>query len=166
MFILSLYVYQEPRRANAYADMKIIKEIDFKKLDDSAQRANNWLVIKSRRNKYFVLTRFKTAKTEGKTIISATKQMNTILNILLKFLDSGDWFLTDSRNNKMTANTLTKHIVNIFKSTKKRISVNMLRHIYTTEHSEAKNINLKRLKEQAHKMGHSIETHIEYIKKD
>ena len=92
--------------------------------------------------------------------------MNSALNILLRFLDGGDWFLTDSRNNKMTANTLTKHIVNIFKSTKKRISVNMLRHMWSTEHSEAKNIDYKKLKEQAHKMGHSIETHIEYIKKD
>ena len=162
--LLSLYVYQAPRRA-VYSDMKIITEAEYKKLTTDEKRENNWLVVnKKNRKKYFILTRFKTEKSQGISKINISKSMSRVLNLLLRFRDSGDWLLTNTKGNKMTANTLTKNLVRIFKPTGKRISINMLRHLYATNHSPAKNINFSKLKQEADNMGHSVEQHIKYIK--
>lgn len=164
--LLALYVYQAPRRA-VYADMKIITEAEYKGLTNDEKRQNNWLVVnKKNRKKYFILTKFKTEKSQGLSRIEISKKMSRVLNLLLRFLNTGDWLLTNKQGNKMSANILTKHLVRIFKPTGKRISINMLRHLYATKHSPAKNVNLEKLKEEADKMGHSVEQHIKYIKKD
>lgn len=163
--LLSLYVYQPPRRA-VYANMKIITETEYKELDNDQRRENNWLVVnKKTRKKYFILTVFKTEKTQGLSRIEISTKMSKVFNIVLRFLDTGDWLLTNRSEKRMNENTLTKHLVRILSPTGKRISVNLLRHLYASNKSPAKNVDLEKLTAEAQKMGHSIATHIAYIKK-
>ena len=73
-----------------------------------------------------------------------------------------DSLLFNSKNEPMTANGLGKELKKTFESSGKNISVNMLRHIYISEKYPNKDDEKK---EDAQKMGHSIEMQGKYSKK-
>jgi len=167
--IASLYLLQPPRRSE-YATMKLIKEKPYFKLTSEQKKDNNWLVVKSRNTKYFVFTRFKTDKSENKKHHGDLKKeispaLNSILNLWLRH-NTGEWLLYDNRGNKMSNNNIVKALQRIFSPTGKIISVSMIRHIYKSEKGEGRKINLKKLKQEAKDMGHSVDTSLEYVKKD
>jgi len=64
----------------------------------------------------------------------------------------------------MSNNNLVKNIQKIFSGTGKKISVTMLRHIFTSEKGVLKDIDPVKLHEEAKKSSHSVKRHIEYIK--
>jgi|TARA_Y100000296_G_C5177222_1_gene260802 hypothetical protein len=124
--IISLYLLQAPRRSE-YADVKIINENKYFKMSSEKRKKNNWLVVKSRNTKYFVFTK------KAEIVVHLSSSLNSIINLWLKH-NSGEWLLYDYRNNKMSSNNIVKALQRIFKPLGKNVSVNMIRHIFKTEH--------------------------------
>jgi hypothetical protein len=161
--VASLYLLHEPRR-NSYANMKIINNKDYNKLSDGEKKDNNYLVIVSRNKKFFSLGNYKTSKKYGVQEIPIKKELNTVLNLWLKFNDS-EYLLLNSRGQKMTTNGLTKFLQKTFEPTGKKISSTMLRHIFLSEEFDPE--VYKKMKETAEAMGHSVAEQQEvYVKKD
>jgi len=145
-----------------YAPMKIIKEEDFKKLDDEEKAENNYLVLRSRNKKYFHFGEYKTAKKYGENQIPVGKKLNSVLNIWLR-VNPTDHLLLNSKGEPQSANGLGKYISKVFEPTGKNISVNMLRHIYISEKYPKEKLDEK--ESDAKKMGHSVEMQGKYSKK-
>tara|TARA_Y100000034_G_C6898499_1_gene414801 strand:+ start:612 stop:1601 length:990 start_codon:yes stop_codon:yes gene_type:complete len=171
LVIASLYLLSTPRRCE-YADTKIVKAVIFNKMEEEKRQENNWLVVQSRNRKFFYFTKnnYKTGRTYGNRKVLISKKLNTILNLWLKYNDEetkpNRWLLYGSNGGKMTCNNIGKHISRIFTITGRRISVNLLRHIYATEVT-MKDINLEQIEnviEKAKDMGHCALMHIEYCK--
>lgn len=159
----SLYIYEEnpPVRLD-YGNMKIIKSPEYEDLTEDEKEDNNYLVVKSRNNKFFHFGDYKTSKNYGTKKITVGKKLNSVLNIWLKF-NKTDEFLLDSRGNNMTSNQLSKYLNKVFAPTGKRISANMLRHIYITEKHPVKEEESK--EDTAEKMMHSVSQQKQYSKK-
>ena len=121
---------------------------------------NNLLNI-SMNTKYFYINEHKTSKTHGTLEIKIPKELNSILNNWLK-INTSDYLLVNKSGFKMTANVLSKAITKAFLPSGKNISLNMLRKIYISEHIDLDII--KKRKELADAMGHSVDTQTTYIK--
>ena len=65
----------------------------------------------------------------------------------------------------MTKNNIIKALQRVFSGTGKKISINMLRHIYATEGGQLKDVDIDKLVKDARDMKHSVQTHLNYIKK-
>ena len=161
--VANLYLHDDnpPIRLD-YGGMKIISENDYEDLSEDELETNNYLVVKSRTNKYFHFGNFKTKKSHGTKKIPVGKVLNSVLNIWLKFNET-DHLLIDSRGNPMSSNQLSKYIAKTFEPTGKRVTANLLRHIYISEKHPVKENEDK--KETADKMLHSVGTQEKYSKK-
>jgi len=143
-----------------YAPMEIISQDNFNKLDEEEQKENNYLVVKSRNVKFFSFNEYKTSGKYGQNNVKIGKKLNSVLNIWLRF-NKTDSLLLNTKLEPMSANGLGKEITKIFSRLGKNISVNMLRHIFISE----KYPNLdKEKKEDAIKMGHSVQQQSKYSK--
>ena len=144
-----------------YAMMEIVNEKDY----DDEERTKNYLIVKSRGEKYYVFNDFKTSKTFKQQIIPIGKQLNAVINIWIKYIVKNKLppylILTKSRE-PMSANYLSKFIPHIFKETGKNITLNSLRHIFISEKNPVKNI--KKRETLAGKMLHSTATSNQYSK--
>jgi hypothetical protein len=170
--IASLYLLEIPRRTE-YANCIVINEKDFIDLSNETKKQTNFLVVKSRNKKYFYFTNFKTQRWEGNIRVDVNSKLNTVLNLWLKHIPpktkeedifSKKWLLYNNSLKKMSNNNLVKNIQKIFSGTGKKISVTMLRHIFTSEKGVLKDIDPVKLHEEAKKSSHSVKRHIEYIK--
>lgn len=161
--VANLYLHDDnpPIRLD-YGDMGVIKEKDFDKLSEEDLDNNNYLVVKSRTKKYFHFGNYKTKKSQGIKTIPVGKVLNSVLNIWLKFNDE-PYLLVDSQLKPMSSNQLSKYIVKVFQPTGKKITANLLRHIYISEKFPVEKNNEKA--EVADKMGHSVDTQNSYAKK-
>ncbi len=159
----SLYVFEDnpPVRLD-YGDMKIVNNSEYEDLSEDDLEENNYLVNKSRNNKFFSFGDYKTAKNYGTKKITVGKKLNSILNIWLKY-NKTDNFLLDSRGGIMTSNQLSKYLNKVFAPTGKKISANMLRHIYISEKHPVKVDEDK--EDTADKMLHSTDQQKQYSKK-
>jgi hypothetical protein len=143
-------IYIPPRRLE-YIDMKIKnynKNTDNYKIGDKL---------------YF--NKYKSAKFYGEQINKLPKELNLLINKFIKYNDKfidTDYLLVDNNNNKLSNVQLNQRINKIFG---KNVGVNGFRHSFITEKNS--NIpNLTELMDEANQMGHSLEKHLEYIKKD
>jgi len=164
MWVVSnLYLHDDnpPIRLD-YGGMKVVKNSDYEKLSKDELEENNYLVVKSRTNKFFHFGEYKSKKAHGIKKIPVGKILNSVLNIWLKFNDSGD-LLVDSRDKPMNSNQLSKYISKVFSPTGKKITANMLRHIYISEKHPVEVNDSK--KQTADKMLHSVSTQEKYSKK-
>jgi len=143
-------------------DMDIIKNSDYEKLSDEDLNSNNYLVIKSRTNKFFHFSQYKTNKTQGIKKIPVGKTLNSVLNIWLKY-NPNSYLLMDSHGKRMSSNQLSKYINKVFAPTGKKITANLLRHIYISTKFPVEETSNK--KAVASKMGHSVDTQGTYAKK-
>ena len=156
--VVSLYVLMPPIRLD-FAPMSIIKS---SKDDDDK---TNFLVNSSRNKKSFIINEYKSSKTYGKQVIQIPKELNTVLNLYLKFHKNTDSFLLNTRGKPLTSNALSKLITQAFgRYTNNIITLNLLRHIYITE-------KVQLTKDQdntkiASAMQHSPATQQTYIKTD
>lgn len=144
-----------------YANMKIIKEADYKKLKDE-DKNHNYLVVKSRNQKHFHFGDYKTKKQYGNKLIKVSSPLNSVINCWLKF-NNTEYLLNNSKNEPMTENNLTKFLTKTFSPTGKNVSVNMLRHIFISDNFKPE---LQKKKDIADKMGHSTSQQELYIKKE
>ena len=131
--VVALYTLQPPVRLN-YSDMKIIKN------EDDIEEGKNYLLNKSRNKKQFIFQDYKTSKKHGKIVQPINKELNTIINKWLK-VNKTDNFLIDQKGHPMNSNQLGKFITKSFDFTTKKITLNLLRHVYISE-----NIDLEAIK--------------------
>ena len=114
----------------------------------------------SRGKLYF--NKYKTSDTYGLAIIDVPKEIDGILKKWLK-INPSEMVLISSNNKPLSSSQIARMLNKIFD---KKVSVNMLRHIYLTNYY--KNIpKLTNMEELANSMGHNIQTALEhYVKKD
>ena len=104
----SLYVVDPtntPPIRLGYAQMKIIKHFDFKKLK---KLDSNYLVIKNKKTKYFSFNQYKTDKTYGQVNIDIGKKLNNILTALEK---AGEEIIDSGKIKGKTKRIITQKIV-------------------------------------------------------
>tara|TARA_R110002073_G_scaffold130239_2_gene276924 strand:+ start:1 stop:921 length:921 start_codon:yes stop_codon:yes gene_type:complete len=143
--VVALYTLQPPVRLN-YANMKIIKNLS------EVEDGKNYLLNKSRNIKSFIFQDYKTSGKHGKITQPIGKELNTIINKWLK-VNTTNNFLIDQKGNTLNANQLGKFISKAFAFTGKKITLNLLRHIYISENIDLEAI--KKSKELAKSMHHS-----------
>jgi len=161
--ICCLYLYHPPRRLD-YANMNIVKFIDYDKTDITS----NFLVIKNKSNKFFVFNQYKTFGKYGAQIIKLNKKLNNSVNFFLTYFPKRNLLLLNTENKKYNQDVLSKKITSIFyKYLNKKIGVTMIRHIYLSDKigSIVDNQNNKLRKKLAYDMSHSEEMQDEYVKK-
>tara|TARA_R110002074_G_scaffold89344_1_gene196398 strand:- start:41 stop:967 length:927 start_codon:yes stop_codon:yes gene_type:complete len=152
--VVALYTLQAPVRLN-YANMKIInseKDIELEK---------NYLLVKGRNSKSFIFQDYKTAKTNGRVDKKLPKELNSIMNFYLKYHKS-KYLILDAKGNPITSNGLGKLITKAFDFTGKKITLNLLRHVYISSKIDLDAI--KASKKMAEDMMHSIGMQEDYAK--
>ena len=152
--VVALYTLQPPVRLN-YADMKIIT--DPKDIADG----KNYLLNKSRNKKSFIFQDYKTSGKHGKIDQPISKELNTIINKWLKVNKTNN-FLIDQKGHALNSNQLGKFISKAFGFTGKKITLNLLRHIYISENIDLEAI--KKAKVLAKSMHHSSDMQTLYAK--
>lgn len=135
------------------------------------RRSIDWVLMKHKNytdddnvydGKSFIFNKYKTKKFMGVQKLTTPLILKKILNKWISRLpEEMDYLLFDTTLKPLTNITLNQRLNRIFK---RKISTSMLRHFFVT--NEYKNIPaLQELKENADEMGHSLEQHLEYIKK-
>ena len=149
-----------PLRSN-YADMEIICNNDFSKLDEKELK-KNYLVKESPRKYYFHLGDYKTNGIYGNKKIAVGYKL---LNVLKKWLEVNEtgYLLVNNRKKAMNANSLSKYMNTVFQETGKKIGISLLRHIYISHHFPPEEQEKK--EEIAELMTHSVSMQNQYSKK-
>jgi len=162
--VSSLYVIdnKNPPLRNDYSPMEIVKLGEYNKLTEKEKNDSNYLVIQSRNNKFFSLGEYKTSGSYGLKKIPIGKQLNTVINKYLLAVGNQKYLLTNNKNEAMSSNGLTKFIIKTFEPSGKKISANILRHIYISEYLTGP--SLKDKLDLADKMGHNTNTQEKYKK--
>lgn len=109
----------------------------------------------------FVFNTYKTAKTYGQQLIKVPAALKTIL---VKWIERNptDYLLFDVNGTKLSTTALNHRINRFFGD--KKISANMLRHIYVSDVVHKNTPKLKKLKDIAEAMGHSVNMSLLYKK--
>lgn len=148
LLCLTSGIYNEPRRSKDW-------EMRFRNYDPETE---NYCDIKK---KLFVYNDFKTKSSKGRQEFAIPDSLLKILKKWIKILPSDqDYLLFDTTNKPLTPSQITHRLNNIFG---KNISTSMLRHIYLTK--KFGNVNLQDIVDTANKMGNSLQTALEYVKK-
>ena len=145
--LLCFYVLNEPRRSLDLAEMKINK----------ISKKGNYID----KNEY-VINVYKTAKFRGQDRITIDTEALKFIKIWKSKYNPTDYLVFNNKKEQMTSSQITRALNSIFD---KKISVNMLRHIYLS--AKFKNMpSVKELKKTADNLGHSVSTMLEYIKEE
>jgi len=158
-FLLSLYIYNPPRRNKDYQFMNVVKKYN-DILDDDV----NYL---SYDDDKFIFNNYKTSKKYGKQIIDIKPEQKECINLYLKFHPKILGKISKNTNTPLLVidghplvqvNSITKILNKIFG---KRISSSALRHIFLSD--KYKDIT-KDMKADAEMMAHSVGQQKDYIK--
>jgi hypothetical protein len=115
---------------NDFADMKILKATEFKKLSKEDKVKKNYLLLFSNNKKQFRLNQYKNSRFLGSKKLNVPAPLNRVINLWLRFNSSGYYLVRTDRKTPMTPNHITKFLNKIFqKYTQKKISTSMIRHI-------------------------------------
>jgi hypothetical protein len=147
--ILSCLLLIQPRRSTDYTEFKL-REID--------PEADNFMKTEKRKP-YFVFNKYKTAHKYKQQKEEIPSKLKTIITAWEK-LNPHDWLLMNSKQTGKINPTQLTHLLYAF--FEKPISTSLLRHIYLS--SKYGNINLKEMKEDAERMGHSVAEQMKYVK--
>ena len=134
--IAGLYTLLPPIRLD-FAPMFV--ESKKSKINDS----DNYLFNGGRNKKIFIINEYKNNKSHGQQTLRIPSKLNSIINIWLKYNDTGN-FLLNNRREMLSSNGLGKAITRIFKPTGKNVTINLLRSIYISE-----NVDLDVVKKNA-----------------
>ena len=157
LVVASLYLLDNDPRRNVYATMDIVKS------SDDIEKGKNYLVVKGRNKKWFMIQDQKSKKFKGPQKIPVNSKLNKILNLWLKY-NTSKHLILNSKGTKMNTNQLTKYLNTIFSGTGKKISTTMIRKIFLSNEFGA---TLTRMEKTAENMGHTTKTaQKNYIKKD
>tara|TARA_B110000211_G_C14060899_1_gene545473 strand:- start:1109 stop:2035 length:927 start_codon:yes stop_codon:yes gene_type:complete len=156
LVVASLYLLDNDPRRNVYATMDIVKSTD------DIEKDKNYLVVKGRNKKWFMIQDQKSRKFKVPQKIPVNTKLNKILNLWLKY-NTSKHLILNSKGNKMNTNQLTKYLNTIFSGTGKKISTTMIRKIFLSNEFGA---TLTRMEKTAENMGHTTKTaQKNYIKK-
>ena len=147
--ILSMYILQPPRRLKDFTDFKI-RNIDEEK--------DNYF---DKKTKNLVYNSYKTSKFYNKQEVKVNPRLAQILK-KWEQINPTEYLLFDYKQNKLRPDQLTRRLNSIFG---KKISVNMLRHIYLSDGLLKDVPALKKMEEVAKDMGHSTTEQMLYKKK-
>lgn len=157
-------IYARMPFRNDVAGMMAINQAAYKKLSDEEKKENNYLVVPSKGNIYFVLNKYKTSKKyEELDLPIEDPNLRKILRYYLKMNGMGVLFKT-STGKPLTRIELSKVLLKYSeKYMGKKISTTLLRKIYLS----SKYGNMKEELEKDNKvMGHSKQVALDtYVKK-
>jgi hypothetical protein len=157
-------IYARMPFRNDVAGMMAINQSAYKKLSDEEKKENNYLVVPSKGNIYFVLNKYKTSKKyEELDLPIEDPNLRKILRYYLKMNGMGVLFKT-STGKPLTRIELSKVLLKYSKAyMEKSISSTLLRKIYLS----SKYGNMKEELEKDNKvMGHSKQVALDtYVKK-
>lgn len=124
-------IYARMPFRNDVAGMEAINQSAYKKLSDTDKKENNYLVVPSKGNLYFVLNKYKTSKKyEELNLPIEDKALRKILRYYLKMNGMGILFKT-STGKPLTRIELSKTLIKYSqKYMNKSISTTLLRKIY------------------------------------
>ena len=148
--ILSLYVLNPPRRIQDYTYMVL----------GTPDGSDENFISK----KQFHFVKYKTAKKYGEQVVNINPKLAYIIQKWKKINPNQKWLLVSEKGEQLTTPALTMRLNKIFGG--KKISVNLLRHIYITDEVMKDVPALKDLQQKAEDMGHSVETAMLYKKID
>jgi len=157
-FLFSLYALLIPRRLE-WASVKIMN-------DDNDK--DNILIIDDK-NPRFIFNNYKTASSFGKQeVANLPNDFIIILNEYIKYNDlkNGDYIFKSSKTDKhITEGTFGDRLSNLFsKIYKSDITLRFIRISFAT-YKNSLNLSNNEINDIAESMGHSTETHRQYIKK-
>jgi hypothetical protein len=157
-------IYSRMPMRNDVAGMTAINQAAYKKLSDEEKKENNYLVVPSKGNLYFVLNQYKTSKKYKELDLPIEdSNLRKILRYYLKMNGNGVLFKT-STGKPLTRTELSKVLLKYSKKyMDKSISTTLLRKIYLS----SKYGNMKEELEKDNKvMGHSKAVALDtYVKK-
>lgn len=158
--ILALYIHTQPRRNKDYQYMNVV----FKN-HDKLPKDRNYLSYSDNK---FIFNVYKTSKKYGQKVEDISEELKKCIDLYLKFhpkikgkvkKNTDTPFLVGYDGNSLSqVNSMTKIFNKIFN---KKISSSALRHIFL---SDKYGDVVKEMKEDADKMGHSVQQQKEYIK--
>jgi hypothetical protein len=111
----------------------------------------------------FVFNTYKTAKTYGQQQVDINPKLFSLLTRWKKMYPQQKYLLETTTGRKLQNNDITRILNKIFG---KKISVNMLRHIYISDEILENMPKLTELEKKAEDMGHSVQNQILYKKID
>lgn len=151
--ILSLYTKIPPRRIQDYTLLL------WNPTKDDGDKTDNYIDFKK---KQLVFNQYKTSGKYGTERIDIPKELMTVLNKWKTLKPEGqDYVLFNSAGKNLAGSELTIKLNKVFG---KNVSASMLRHIYLSE--MYKDVPaLKKMKDTAREMGHSVEMALKYVKK-
>jgi len=150
LLIASLYTLQPPVRAD-YGEMKVFAK-------RSNKRKGNELIYGQKKGAYFVFREYKTAKTYGDVEVRVAPALLSVITGWFEHLGKTPKHLL---GRPVTPNDLLGLINHAFRSTKKDIGVNLLRHAYITDFMKTPR-TIKEREELAMKMLHDKDTQEKY----
>jgi len=158
--ILALYIHNQPRRNKDYQYMNVVF-----KSNDKLPKDRNYLSYSDNK---FIFNVYKTSKKYGQKVEDISEELKKCIDLYLKFhpkikgkvkKNTDTPFLVGYDGNALSqVNSMTKIFNKIFN---KKISSSALRHIFL---SDKYGDVVKEMKEDADKMGHSVQQQKEYIK--
>lgn len=160
MQLLQAYVlfniYSRMPMRNDVAGMMVINQAEYKKLSEDEKKENNYLVVPSKGNIYFVLNKYKTSKKYQELDLPIEdKDLRRILRYYLKMsgIEKGGILFKTSTGKPLTRTELSKVLLKYSqKYMGKSISTTLLRKIYlSSKYGDMK----KELEKDNKVMGHS-----------
>jgi len=148
--IASLYTLTPPVRAD-YGDVKIVKK-------RSTTRTGNELIWGQKGGDYFVFREYKTKGTYGVVEVRVPPALHDVIDGWFTHLGKTPSTLL---GRAVTPNDLLNYINHAFRSTKKVVGINLLRHAYIKHHFPQLT-TIKQKEELAAKMLHSKDKQEEY----
>lgn len=142
---LALYVLQAPRRIIDYTKMRI---------KNANPKTDNHI-----KRDVFVFNNYKTKKSFGSQEVKINPVLLKYLKLWMK-VNPTEFLLFDTKFTQLSQPQLSMRLNSIFG---KKISVNLLRHIYITDELGDK---IQELQEKADEMGHGRDTQATYVKRD
>jgi len=147
---------EQPPRRLEYRSCRVISKEEYEELPEELQNEGNYLVVKSRNKKQWVLNDYKTAHRYGKYVCDVPGEINTALNTWLKFNNTQFLF----GENETSRQTFSNWIMKCFAPTKRLVSVNMLRHSYLSSKYAP---DAQARETDARRMAHSTGMQIRYV---
>jgi len=149
---------------NDFRDLQIMTYGKYNKMSDEDKKGNNYFLKRQKPLAYFfALNRYKTAGSYGEKLIEIDASLNKEIGTFLRKSGHTSYLFTKKSGAPFSSIEFSKYVNSIFKKTGKNISTTMIRHIMATlSGGEA----LKKQKELADNMGHSLGQNTDYIKID